>query len=198
MEIKEWSNGHFGNIHDKITKNDLKLKYVEERLLDNPNSFQFNSWMECLLKQRTKLMFFNQKYWGKFSRKNCLQNGDKNTKFFQRTSTARRKCNKLIKIKDDCRIWIEEQNIIVDKFIVDYKQRFKSSHNNNKNLPKLGLNKIIFEDDNLELTRIPNIDKIKQVLFSIDSNKIPGPDRLGARSFKQYWHVIKHDLPIAL
>jgi len=26
LEIKDWSKGHFGNFHDKITKNDKKIK----------------------------------------------------------------------------------------------------------------------------------------------------------------------------
>ena len=98
-EIKDWPKKYLGNLWDKISKNEHKFEYVEEGLLENPNSFCFNSWMERLLKQRVKLVLFNHKYWGKLSRKNWLNNGDRNTKKFQRIACARRKRNKVIIIK---------------------------------------------------------------------------------------------------
>ena len=69
-EIKDWSKKHFGNLHDKITKNGKKIEYVEERFLLDSNNYRFNSWVNPLLKQRGKLMLFNQKYCSKHSREN--------------------------------------------------------------------------------------------------------------------------------
>jgi len=67
-EVKDWSKKHSGNAYDKLAKNAQKIDYVEERLLSNPEGHGFNSWMQCLLKQREKLLF-NQKYWGKMAPK---------------------------------------------------------------------------------------------------------------------------------
>jgi len=39
-----------------------------------------------MLHQREKLLPFNQKYWGKFRRKEWLVNGDRNSQFFSATS----------------------------------------------------------------------------------------------------------------
>ena len=64
-EVKGWSKNHFGNLQNKIVHNTQKVDYVEEKLLSNPESFHFNVWTTLLLKQREKMMLFNQKYWGK-------------------------------------------------------------------------------------------------------------------------------------
>jgi len=58
-ELKSRAKHHFGNFHDKVTKNEDKIKYVETKLLDNPSSFHLNSWMYRLLKQRESLLLFN-------------------------------------------------------------------------------------------------------------------------------------------
>ena len=68
-DVKYWSKRYFGNFNDKLSKNSVKIDYMEERLIANPNSHKFNSWMQRLLKQREKMMLFNHKYCGKLARK---------------------------------------------------------------------------------------------------------------------------------
>jgi len=75
--------------------------------------------MTHLLKQREKL--FNQKYWGKLRSKEWLNKGDPNTKFFQRSVNAQRKKNRVVKIKDACGVWLNDQQAIVAKVISDAK-----------------------------------------------------------------------------
>ena len=61
-DLKAWLKRNFGNFKDKFGKNTEKIEYVEERLIANPNSYRFNSWMQRLLKQPEKMMLFSQKY----------------------------------------------------------------------------------------------------------------------------------------
>jgi len=63
----------------KIEKNTTKLHYVENKLLETPDSYRLNNWHFRLIKQREKLMLFNQRYWGQFARKQWLINGDRNS-----------------------------------------------------------------------------------------------------------------------
>ena len=48
--------------------------------------------------------------------------------------------------------------------------------------------------DNLELIKSPDIEEVKQAIFSMQSNKTHGLDEFGTGSFKQYWGLIKEDL----
>jgi len=38
------------------------------------------------------------------------------------------------------------------------------------------------------------LDEVKNALFSIDSNKTPGPDGFGAGFFKNYWNIVTKDM----
>ena len=99
-----------------------------------------------------------------------------------------------MKLQDDYGISIKDHKMIVEKFISDYMQRFKSTHNNARVLSNLGLSKLISNLDNNELVKLPNLEEVKNTQFSIDSNKTPGPDGFGAGFFKNYGQSIKKDL----
>ena len=141
FDLRIWAKQHFGNFHLKTTNNEEKIRYVESRLVRNPTSFRLNSWLVRLLKQREKLLLFNQKYWGKFRRKAWLTGGDRNSKYFQRIADTHRCRKRVVRIKDDCGLWIGKQARIADKFIADYKLRYKSEFLAKRSLPKLGLAK---------------------------------------------------------
>ena len=62
-ELKPWVKSTFGNIQVKLCINLDKINYIENKLLESPLSFCLNDRMNRMLKQREKLLLFNQKYW---------------------------------------------------------------------------------------------------------------------------------------
>ena len=100
----------------------------------------------------------------------------------------------IIKLWDDCSLWIDDHKEIADKFTADFSKRFKSSHNDQCTLAHLGLPSLILDLETRELIRLSNLEEVKTALFSIDSNKTPGPDGFGAAFFKTYWNIIKKDM----
>jgi len=123
-----------------------------------------------------------------------LVNGDRNNTFFQRRANTRRKKKLVIKLHDDCVIWIDEQQAIADKFTTDFIKRYKSGHANPHSLSDIGLPKLVSEQENRELLRPPNLDKVQQALWSINSGKTLRPNGFGAGFFKNYWSTVKNDL----
>ena len=119
--------------------------------------------------------------------------GERNSKFFHHRAWLDGKKQLILKLKDECGVWLDNKHDIAAKFISDYKARFTTmSRGQNPNLD-LNLPQVITDSDNLELVKLPNMDEVKQALFAIDSNKTPGPDGFGAGFFKHYWAVVKDD-----
>ena len=58
----------------------------------------------------------------------------------------------VVKVKDECGIWIEDQKAIVEKFVSYYKQRFKSTNNNHRTPSTIGLSRLVLDNDNFDLT----------------------------------------------
>ena len=76
--------------------------------------------------------------------------------------------NQVIKVKNACGLWLNDQQAIAAKLITDYDQRLSLL---TQNLISLGLASIVSKDDNLQLMKVPDQQEIKHALFSIDSNK---------------------------
>ena len=131
-------------------------------------------------------MLSNQRYWGKLQRKDWLVNGDRNTTFFQRRANYKRKKKLTIKLRDECGVRIDEPKATADKFTDEFHKWFKSNFNSQSCIADLGLNHLVTEPENNDLVRLPNLEEVTDALFSIESNKTPGPDVFGAGFFKNY------------
>jgi len=81
IEMKEWTKKLLGNTYDKLAENTCKSDYVEGKLLHDPNNHRLNAWLHWLLRQREKLLLFNQKYREKMARKEWLVNGYRMSRF---------------------------------------------------------------------------------------------------------------------
>ena len=91
--IKICARSFLGNNHQKLVLNAQKIDQIETLLVHQPSSTRLNSWMQRMLRQREKLLLYNQKYWGALKRKEWLVNGDRNSRFFQQQANTRRKRN---------------------------------------------------------------------------------------------------------
>lgn len=72
-------------------------------------------------------MLFHKKFWGRLAQKQWLTAGDRNSRFFDQTAIARKRRTYISRIKNEIGTWIEEIDMIKDKFCHDFSQRFASS-----------------------------------------------------------------------
>ena len=164
---------------------------AEDQLINQPDSHRLNSWLKRLLVQREKLMFFNQKYWDRRKCNEWLVNGDRNSRYFQQLVKNQRKRNVVLKLKDECGVWLDTQQAIADKLVTDYTARFSTNFGASKRLHDIPVEAKVTASENVPLLRVPTREEVKQALFSIDSTKTPGSDGYGAGFFKKYWNIIQ-------
>ena len=130
-----------------------------------------------MLRQREKLLLFNQKYWGNFKRKEWLVNGDRNSRFFHHQANTKRKKKLVCKIKDECGIWIDNPQIIAETFVHAYSTRFRTTGDSSNVLIDPPLRAKLSDEDILALIKTPDMIEVKAALFSslgLDSLKSTG------------------------
>jgi hypothetical protein len=110
------------------------------------------------------------------------------------STISRRRKNAIDFLKNDNNEWLSDRNDIGDCFVQFFQNLFSSS--NPQFLDDLDnlISPVISDENNMLLCAIPSADEIKQTLFSLGSNKSPGPDGMSTLFYKHYWEIISQDL----
>ena len=99
----------------------------------------------------------------------------------------------LIFLKNQQGNWVSGREAIGMCFEEFFTTLFTSSNPSiPNNLDNLILPSLSQEDKEM-LSGLPSVDEIKNVVFSLGSNKAPGPDGILAHFFKFYWNIIGGD-----
>lgn len=122
-----------------------------------------------------------------------LQEGDRNTHFFHRFASTRKRNNRLERIKDTNGIWQEtpeEVQQVIEKYFEDL---FTASKFDGQ-LSEREKVKQVTENDNVELLMPVTNDEVKEDVFAMHPDKACGPDGLNPTFFQVFWSIIEKDV----
>jgi hypothetical protein len=111
-------------------------------------------------------------------------------KFFHLSTLVRRRKNYITEIQLVSGRWIHSRDDIADYFTLKFSNVFHSS------LPQIPsdmeglLESKVSDSENALLSRVPDADKVKKVVWEMNSHKAPGPDGLPGLFFKKYWDIV--------
>ena len=185
-EFRIWNREWFGNIHQNIKKCWENLRCIQGEDPTQANlskevgiNMELQEWL-----QREETL------WRQKARIKWLFAADLNTKFFNLTTIIRRRKNAIDFIKNQQGSWVSGRKEIGRCFESFFRNLFETSNpsilNNLDNLicPSL------FEEDIQMLTKIPTPEEVKDVVFSMNSNKALGLNGMSAHFYKFYWNII--------
>jgi hypothetical protein len=121
-----------------------------------------------------------------------VKEGDSNSKFFHESLKSRRRRNNLVALKDGDH-WIqgvEEVKEFVKNF---FENNFSERWDRRPNLNRIQF-QFLSEEDNFLLMSPFSIEEVKEVIWSSDGNKCPGPDGFNFKFLKVCWDIIKDDI----
>jgi len=129
------------------------------------------------------------------SRLTYIRCGDANTKFFHSRANARRRKNYIHCLHTDGGITVAHQD--KEKVIHDYFRNHIGSaalRDSTINWQALGYNQHDLSDLEVPFSQ----DEIKNIVYSMPSDKAPGPDGFTGAFFKACWETIKDDVMAAM
>ena len=137
----------------------------------------------------------------KWKQKSCelwLREGDHNLKFFHLSTLVRRRRNQITEILLPDGNWILSRRKIGEYFAKYFLKVFQSSNPLiSDNLEDLILPSIS-EVENEDLTRIPEINEIKEVVWEMHPLKALGPDGFSSLFYKKYWTTVSPQVVSAI
>eukprot|EP00253_Pinus_taeda_P004488 PITA_04488 len=169
-------------------QNDMESKTINEDLLD----------METKA-QRAAFQSFRkeEEYWRLKSRSLWLKAGDRNTSFFHQQCRARLSRNYIAEIKTSegqtCKGFQQVKEVaqihFQNLFSLDAQGEEADEAEFLTHIPSL-----ISPKDNSDLCKPVSEEEIIKVIWSMESDKAPGPDEFTIHFYKACWDIIKYDL----
>ncbi|CAA7037370.1 unnamed protein product [Microthlaspi erraticum] len=190
--ISQWRKNNPTNSAKMIeaVKTQLERAQTDDNI---PNEEVFElKWQLCSALREEEL------FWKQKSRANWLREGDKNTKFFYVTTKQRRVRNKIIKLKDGDGSWVENEDKIEQVASAYFQNLFTSSNPSNYEEALKYIAPKVTQEINTELTTIPSDMEIKEAIFSINSDKAPGPDGMTSLFYQRFWKTTSTDITKAV
>jgi hypothetical protein len=131
-------------------------------------------------------MLQDDAYWRQRAKKHWYKDGDKNTKFFHASATARKKANCILSLEDDNGIKVTNSDAlcsVAKKFFFDIFQQ-KPSHMT----PVIDtIRQTVTNEDNIILTSPFIKEEFREAIFSMNPDKCPGPDGYNPGFYQHFW-----------
>ena len=185
---QHWNRECYGNLFRRKRRLLARLEGINLKLSEQHNPFLHNLQKE-LWRELDSLLLQEEVFWFQKARKDWLQYGDRNTKFFHSSTLIRRKRNKIEALRKDDGEWTVEENELMGMATTYYKKLYHSEPISNE-FPLQGCFPPLAMESLAQIQAPFSCDEIKQAVFSIGAFKVPGPDGLHPIFFQTQWDVV--------
>eukprot|EP00253_Pinus_taeda_P024057 PITA_24057 len=196
-EIKKWNKDTFGNIFKEKESVLQELKSIQQRLILEGRTEELahkEQEMEGKLQEQEQQ---EEVLWRQKSRIRWLKEGEKNTKFFHRTTIQRRMHNQISQVINAQGEKLETQEDIEKEFLHYFKEMSQEPHLNRdeaidnitRNIPRL-----VSEEQNSLLLKPISLQEVESAAKSLKAGKAPGPDGFSSNFFHHFWELIKWEV----
>lgn len=135
-----------------------------------------------------RLLAQEEAFWKQRSKVYWLKDGDTNSHFFHAMASTKKRRNKIMELKTD-----EGDTVTTHQDICgeanNYFSKLFSSDVNMLDTTLEYISPRVTEVDNGILLSPFNISEFKKALYSMHSDKAPGPDGLNPAFYKRFWHL---------
>eukprot|EP00253_Pinus_taeda_P008598 PITA_08598 len=196
-EIKRWNTNTFGNILKEKERIIEGIKQTQQKIISEGRTeelAQKEQDMENKLLAREEQ---EEVLWRQKSRIRWLKEGEKNTKFFHRSTIQRRMRNNISQIINEQGEKMETQEEIEREFIQHFKEMSKEPNINQTTAIEeitQHILHLISEEQNSLLLKPISLQEVETAAFSLKAGKAPGPDGFTSNFFHYFWELIKWEV----
>jgi hypothetical protein len=182
-DLESWSS----KLRSRFTKSIAELREEMERNQDTTSELCVQKY-QTARDSLTKVLKQEEDYWRQRAKTHWLRDGDSNTKFFHAIASARKKRNNIAKLMNNNGDVIQDQDGICTIAKEYFDHLFTQGTHADEEVTSLMHNRVTSED-NISLTKDFVIEEFKEALFSMHSDKAPGPDGLNPGFYKRFWDL---------
>ncbi|KAH9751258.1 putative ribonuclease H protein [Citrus sinensis] len=147
--------------------------------------------LEVTLKRELESILSQEEIlWFQKSRRDWIEFGDRNTKYFHRQTIQRRRQNQIVMLKDEHGNWIEDVDIIKAHAVTFFKDLYTKEPGEHIPYPLVSMFPKVEEINLGKLNAGVCEDDIREAIFSMHPFKAPGVDGLHAVFYQTQWETV--------
>ncbi|XP_019435162.1 PREDICTED: uncharacterized protein LOC109341675 [Lupinus angustifolius] len=192
--LKVWNKDVFGNIHIRVKEAFSQVESLQYRITNEGQSDTLMAQEDQAKKDLLITLIAEEELWKEKSRLNWQINGDRNTNYFHNIAKIMYATKSMCILRQGEETLLDRQDI--DNHVMDYFTNLYAFENVTQpsNLIDSMTPKLVSEEDNTMLSKIPLEDEIKDVVFAMNGEGAPGPDGFGGCFFQEFWDIVGLDV----
>lgn len=186
--LEQWGREVTGRFGDRIKK--CKLKMSKLRKLRDGNS------VTMYKKAREELFLILEQreiFWRQRSKQLWLHSGDKNSKYFHVSASARRRTNQINRLRNNDGVWTDWEGGLAEVITAHFNQLFTATQSNWSEVVEY-VERSVTEAQNVELLKQVYEAEVKEALFQMNPDKAPGPDGMTPAFYQKHWAIVGKDI----
>eukprot|EP00253_Pinus_taeda_P013100 PITA_13100 len=197
LRLKEWNKKDFGKIFVEKKSMETKLKELNQALITNGFYKVKSEQADKHHQEWEKLCKEEEIFWRQNSRVQWLKEGERNTRFFHRSTIPIRAHNRISSILNEYgELQTSHKNI--EAVLVQHFRGITKENNSDKrkcikditrHIPKL-----VSREDNFNFNKLVIEEEVSEVLKEMQNGKAAGPNCFNVDFFKAYWNIFKQDI----
>lgn len=186
--LQQWGKEITGRFNARIKSCRLEMR----RLRKFRDAGSVGKYKEA---KKTLMLILEQKeiFWRQRSKQLWLHSGDKNSRYFHESATARRRSNQFFKLRNGEGNWVEWEDGLEKHIIEHFNHLYRASTVNWQEVVDC-VDKKITADQNIELMREVTENEVKTAIFQMDPDKSPGPDGMTPAFYQKHWSIVGQDV----
>ncbi|KAL5735902.1 hypothetical protein ACOSQ2_030690 [Xanthoceras sorbifolium] len=190
--LENGSKVKFGSLKKAIDRKRSEINLLYDRM----QSEQVLNAIKCRERELESLISKEELYWKQRSRVDWLLAGDKNSKFFHRRATARKKKNQISSLLDNRGVRRESEQGMSSVVLDYFSDLFRSIQPSSSDLSAASsfLESKVNAQMAGRLGEAFTRAEVRSAVFEMGPNKAPGPDGFHALFFQKFWNVVGEDV----
>ena len=103
--------------------------------------------------------------------------------------TKRRRKSVIHRIQETNGEWVDDETSICAEAVSFFQDLFTEGNRSSSDMLEI-IPRVITDQDNMELTEVPSLSEVKEVIFFMDGDSAAGPDGFTGKFFIVVWYII--------